>query len=223
MRRLAILFCLLLLAPLAHAGPWPREKGRIFLATSTEIGDFRLDERVLQSPFYSSLYLEYGLTDRLTLGAHGGYGSQADPDGRLFLRLPIGRHDTHRVAIEVTGGTAGWSGERPFYGLGLHYGRGFELWNRAGWFSAETRMEWQMGSGRMKQAKLDLTLGLSFDNGVKPMVQLHATRIGTDLYARLVPGLAIPLWKNTTLDTGALIDLTHGKSTGVKIGLWQEF
>ena len=220
MLRLACLFCLL--ATLADAGPWPREKGRVFTANSIELSGFRLDRDLMQTPYFSSSYMEYGLSRSLTIGLHVGHGSSAELDARAFLRVPLSQTDPHRFAVELSAGMAGDTG---YVGLGLQYGRGFTLFERNGWITIEGRVDMLSREHGMdyRQGKLDVTLGLTHRNGVKTMAQLFATETGGDIYASFAPGVAVPLWRRATLEAGVLLDVTRGNEPGLKLGLWQEF
>ncbi len=60
------LFLTLLCAPAAQAGAWLRAEGSSFNASSVSIN------RNQES--FTSAYLEYGLSERMTLGADIGYG-----------------------------------------------------------------------------------------------------------------------------------------------------
>lgn len=224
MLRLTVFFCLF--AAMAHAGAWPRDQGRIFTANSIELKGVRLDRDLLRTPYYSSSYLEYGLGRSLTLGLHMGHGSTARLDARAFLRVPLSQTDPHRVAVEVS---AGYHADREYVGLGLQYGRGFKVFDRFGWLSLESRVDFHTGSrtgtgtGAYRQAKLDVTLGLTHGNGIKTMAQLFVTETNDEIYATFAPVVVIPVWKQLKLETGLLYDIAHGTERGLKIGFWQEF
>lgn len=220
MLRLACLFCLL--ASLADAGAWPRDQGRVFIASAVELKGFRFDRDLRSTPYFSSTYIEYGLPHSLTLGLHTGHGSTAELDARAFLRLPLSQSDPHRFAFEIS---AGQQTTNRYIGLGLSYGRGFKLWDRYGWLSVDTRMDFYTGKRQQnyRQAKLDLTLGLTHPNGLKTMAQLFATETNNDIYASFASGLVIPVFKHLKLETTMIYDLTHESAPSLKMGFWQEF
>lgn len=220
MLRLACLFCLL--ASIASAGAWPREKGRVFIANSLELKEFRFDRELMQTPYFSSSYIEYGLPHSLTLGLHTGHGSTAELDARAFLRIPLSQTDPHRFAIEISGGLYA---DNTYLGLGLSYGRGFKLWKRYGWLSVDTRVDFFTGAKEQgyRQAKLDVTLGLTHPNGIKTMAQFFATETNDEIYASFAPGVVIPVWKQLKIETGLLYDMTLEAAPSLKLGFWQEF
>ena len=63
---------------------------------------------------WSSLYAEYGLTDRLTLGLDAGLGQGQDERveaALVFARLPVWSPGEHRVAVDLGLGTLAATGE----------------------------------------------------------------------------------------------------------------
>lgn len=219
---LRLVFLLLCYAPLAQAGPWPREKGTGFSANSMELTGLSLRNDLMQAPYYSSFYLEYGLSQSFTIGLHGGHGSSAPLAARAFVRLPLGKSDTHKFAAEIS---LGQEGESPFVALGLQYGRGLTLFQRPGWLSVESRFDFggPVNALTHRQTKLDITVGLSHPNGLKTMAQLFTTDIHGEFFARASSTLVIPLWQRTNLEAGFLYDLSHRQDPGLKLGIWQEF
>ena len=220
MLRLAMIFL-----SVCHTGPcraMAARQGRVFTANSVELSGFRLDRDLMQTPYYSSSYIEYGLTRSLTLGLHVGHGSSSEIDARAFLRIPLSQTDPHRLAFELSTGMVGDTG---YLGLGLQYGRGFALFERNGWITVEGRVDMLSRERGMdyRQGKLDVTLGLALPNGIKTMAQIFATETGGEIFASFAPGIAVPLWRRTTLEAGVLVDMTRGNDPGLKLGLWQEF
>lgn len=120
--RFAALFFLLATAPGAEASPWPRDKGRLFVATKANFFASTGEEALplaLEPPrferFDSDFYGEYGLSKRLTLGTKVVYGHATFFDG--FTRTSVdgvaeieaslqyavfrGSHDA--LSVKVTG------------------------------------------------------------------------------------------------------------------------
>ena len=65
----------------AAAGAWPRPKGETFvsIATRQTTGARTLIAAVQDIRSYSSVYIEHGLTDRLTIGLDAGMGRGSEP------------------------------------------------------------------------------------------------------------------------------------------------
>ena len=97
LRNLILLLCLV--ATQASAGAWPRQKGSGFASIATRL---EFDETYTLSPSYNSIYLEYGLNGRHTLGVDAGQSSDGATRTIAFLRMPL--FETKRgnpVAIEL--------------------------------------------------------------------------------------------------------------------------
>ena len=100
----AVLFALA--ATEAAAGAWPRPKGETFvsIATRQSTGARTLIGAVQDLHNYTSIYAEYGLTERLTVGLDAGHGSGPDEavDAALvFARLPVWSPGEHKVAADL--------------------------------------------------------------------------------------------------------------------------
>jgi len=82
-----LLIFLLFLPSLSHAGAWPRDKGEVFLSFANEISAAPQTRYATGT----SLYAEYGLANRLTIGFDGYLGPNGSPsETYLFLRFPLG-------------------------------------------------------------------------------------------------------------------------------------
>lgn len=220
MLRLAVIFSFC--ATLASAGAWPRDKGSWFLSTATEIGGFGTARRMSELTVFNNLYLEYGLTRSLTLGLDVGQSVGADPNTRVFVRLPLAQRQGKYLSLEASLGQVGGV---HYTALGLGFGRGFTLGGTSGWLGVDTRQVQAEGPGAtyLRQTKLDVTAGLSFPSGVKAMAQVFHTRVAGATYTSLAPSVVLPLGGRRNLQGGVLIDLETPGPPGVKIGLWQEF
>ena len=88
----------------ALAGAWPREQGELFISAG---GNFWLSDGSQLPVYYDpTVYAEYGLTDRITLGLDmhtadkGRIGSAF-----VFAQVPIGRRDgPNKWALDLPGG-----------------------------------------------------------------------------------------------------------------------
>ena len=89
MRLIAILLSLLCTPSLGIAGAWPREEGELFIAAG---GNFLLSDGAQLPVHYDpTLYAEYGLSDRVTIGLDL-HTADAGRIGSIFFfaSFPIG-------------------------------------------------------------------------------------------------------------------------------------
>lgn len=211
-----VLLMALTLGQLARAGPWLPSEGDGFSAAS-----LYMVPRDGHGSRYQSLYFEYGLRPRLTLGLDWGRGVSGDGKTILFLRLPLGRAEgRQRLAFELgLGRIAGQDVLRP----GLSYGRSFDSRYGSGWMALDVLGEIDLDT-RSIDVKTDLTLGLSRSDRRKLMVQLQAGRAaGEAAFLRVVPSIAWQVRDHWHLEVGATQALTGARETGVKLGVWRSF
>ncbi len=89
MRLILIFLGLISIANLACAGAWPRDKGQLFIAAG---GNFLLSDGAQLPVYYDpTVYAEYGLSERLTVGMYL-YTADAGRVGSIFFfaSFPIG-------------------------------------------------------------------------------------------------------------------------------------
>ena len=126
----------------AAGGAWPQERGHGFVSTDTRISRPQNALRDGDLATYNTLYAEYGLTDRLTLGVDLGRSVSGADKAVIFLRYPLSTPlpDT-RVAVALGFGQIGNARVvRP----GVSLGRSFTMGDkRYGWFSAEAVAEYE--------------------------------------------------------------------------------
>lgn len=220
MRLLAACILLVLSTAPALSGAWPRDRGVGFILTDArlswpqDVAHRGLDGSIQQ---YYTLYVEYGLTDRWTLGLDLGRSVSGDGKTVVFLQYPLRDRDRGMKATAQLG-FGRISGEeiiRP--GLAIGWG----LAN--GWLTAETVAEIRTDSG-LTDLKLDLTWGLTFDNGSKWIMQMQTGRPwASDDFARAASSVVVPLRGGLSVEAGMTWGLFTDESVGVKLGLWKEF
>ncbi len=219
--RVTLIFLTLLLAAPAVGGPWMREKGTGFSATSSSISYF------LETA--NTTYLEFGLRDDLTIGADVGYftdrsGTQSG-HATAFLRRPLGRTDgSHKWAYELGLG-ARWVGPTvlPHLKTGLSWGRGIKLRQKDGWMNVDASVMWDLGVSR-QQTKVDATLGLNFTKQFTGMVQLNLSYADNTATAKLSPSVIFQRKKGKIrFQIGAEADLTDVTRSTLKLGIWRAF
>jgi len=205
------------LAVPALSGAWPRPKGTAFVATSAQI-EGPDEHGVYRQNF--SLFAEYGLTERLTLGVDVGGDAVRMSKAVGFLRWPLGPAERPlKLAVEFGAGQVeGEAALRP----GLNIGRGIKLWERYGWLAVDSRAVLFESGGISLEG--EATVGLSVSARSKVIVQLQAGRPdeGRD-YTRVAPSFVYQTRPGTHIEAGLVEPLTGGGHRGFKLGLWREF
>lgn len=230
------LIALMLIAPPAQAGPWPRPPGEGFLALSHETaGDGG----------WSAYYGEYGLSRRFTLGIDGGRDTDGGQTAILFLQRAFGDPSgRHRLSASLgLGITETGAGSHPLGQLGLNYGRGFSTGAANGWFAAEAKLRLLpvqgdpvlLGAGTAEEvefspvalgstAKLDLTLGVALPKDALIFGQLQLEKPQeARLSARLSGSVVRGLSKACKVEFLLAQPLTRADGPAVKLGLWFDF
>lgn len=211
--RIGLILCLALTGGAAWAGAWPRTKGELFMAPS-----FRLTTSAARTTGDGGLYLDYGLTDRLSVGLDWTRSLNGAGKTIAFLRWPL-RQGRLMIGAELgLGQNAGRVVVRP----GLAFGRGFMLADRSGWISAEAQAELDR-QGR-RDLKADLTLGIALTARLTGMMQLQAGQPARDpQYLRVVPTLLWQVRKGTQVEFGLTQPVRGGGAAAIKLGLWYRF
>ena len=216
-RLILVLALLPWLATAAQGGAWPRAKGEGFVAASGTVE--RPDEFGLYRQSFS-LFAEYGVTERLTLGVDLGGDALRMSKAIAFLRLPLGRPSRKvKLAVEIGAGQVeGETALRP----AVSVGRGIGIGKRHGWLNADTRaILFESGAAAYET---DLTAGLSLGARVKALVQLQGgvPAQGRD-YLRLASSIVYETRPGTHLEFGVTEPLSGGGERGIKLGLWRRF
>ncbi|MGR3375206.1 hypothetical protein [Salipiger abyssi] len=217
---LLFIFYLAFNGPPLQAGAWPREQGRAFVSTSVRLfwpQDIASWTSRQPTGQYYTFYGEYGLTNRLTLGADLGRSVSGQGKSVLFLRVPLHMRNARlKIATELGLGVIdGQSVLRP----GLSVGLGL----RNGWLSAEGLAEI---SPRKSAAdfKLDLTWGWNLGRDRKLMLQMQTGQpYGKEAFARFASSIVLPLTTAFSAEIGGSWDLAGADTFGVLLGVWSEF
>ncbi len=205
----------------AHAGAWLREKGAGFSSFSLS-STYHLDT-------VSQTYLEYGLTERTTLGAdigfvrprfglHGGYAT-------LFLRRPIGPTESNSKWAYDLGVGASWLGDTilPHFRTGLSWGRGIAVAEKSGWVAVDAAVVWDLTNTR-HLTKIDTTIGLNFTDTTAGMLQLFAGRLEQETFGTFAPSLILaPKFTKFRIQVGTESEVGNLRNSVLKLGLWREF
>ncbi|TPE49939.1 hypothetical protein [Amaricoccus solimangrovi] len=231
MRAILLGLTLLLPAQGAAAGAWPRAEGTTFLALgqSASSGSPALLAPDQSFRSQSSVYAEYGLTERLTLGFDGAYGWGPEADlwtGLAFLRWPVATTPAgDRFALDLGLGRRVDSeeGADTRARLGLAWGRGFEIGLGQGWMGVESSAE-RLVPANDTVYKADFTIGLRPDDDWMLILQ-----VWTGLYpraaplVRLAPSVVRRLGEHLHLQFGADTTVAGDRSYGVKLATWISF
>ncbi|MFK7746477.1 MAG: hypothetical protein AB8B47_15595 [Roseobacter sp.] len=216
----ALIF-ILTYAPMAQAGAWLRDKGEGFASTSVSTNS--------ESELSTSVYLEYGLTDRRTIGADISYGVDRtgiqEGSGIIFLRFPLGlANETHKWAAHVGLGARYIAGYfAPAAEVGVSWGRGIKIGERYGWANIDTSYN-QPQSPADVRIKVDGTFGISLTERTKVMAQMFNTFQDGDVFSKFAPSVLFsPGGGKTTLQLGAEIALAGGGEPTLKIAIWRAF
>lgn len=215
---LRVLILLLLMAGQAYAGPWPRGKGKVFYSAHIN-GEYAEDTGLLSQ--FGTLYAEYGLTEKITLGVDYS-GSEIRTDKAVaFVRIPLfGTERRFRYAAELGVGLVdGDMALRP----GFSIGKGVSLGKRNGWMTLDTRIVLKDGPNDMR-VESDFTFGLNLGERSKLIAQLQAglEPKGSD-YVKFAPSYVFERKPGHFWELGLVADITGGSVYGAKLGIWREF
>ncbi|WP_145963061.1 hypothetical protein [Mangrovicoccus ximenensis] len=250
---LRCLACLLLLAcaPAAFAGAWPRGKGNGFLSFAYEetaaqgtglaaLGFGGTPEDDPESFGFSSVYAEFGVTDRVTLGIDAGMDHGPDtyqaivfasvnvtPAGwrqQVALEFGIGQRDYPADGFDAANlADLRPGGTEPVLRPGLSWGMGFGTPLGNGWAAVDARMELRRDHGD-RIPKVDATLGLAPGDRSLAYLQLqYSDYPDNPPNWRLVPTYVFRPLDWLSLETALLWDAEGGDRAGLRAGIWLEF
>ncbi len=216
---LVFMLGLLICAAPAVAGSWLREPGESFMSISTttrQQNGMRTSE--------TGFFFERGVSRHFTFGLDVHQVSTGAGHRLAFVRMPLPwRHPKNRLAFEFALGrhTDGhdWY---PMQKVTLSYGRPLSTRWGPGWLNMDLAREMRHGSGRID--KLDLTIGLSADRKINPMLQIETARIpGRSLFWAALPGLRLKGRKGSQWVLSPEVRANPNRSMGLKFALWKEF
>ncbi|GAW32985.1 hypothetical protein RA2_00020 [Roseovarius sp. A-2] len=201
----------------ALPGAWPRAKGTAFVATSAQIEG--PDEHGVYRQNVT-LFAEYGLTERLTLGVDVGGDAVRTSKTVAFLRWPVGPAERPlKLAVELGGGQVqGETALRP----GLNIGRGIKLWERYGWLAVDSRAVLVEGGGTSLEGEATFGLSVTARSRVILQLQVGAPDEGRD-YTRFAPSFVYQIRPGAHIEAGLIEPLTGAGHRGFKLGLWRSF
>lgn len=237
MRHLTIIPAVLALFPAAaHAGPWAREPGDVFLSytVSGEAPRDAIATGTAEIDPFHSLYLEIGLGSGLTAVLDAGRDGGSEqavallrysfslPDAQLQLSAEIGAgmretiYNEPRRDILRLGGAAG-------VGFGAEDLAWLPFEHAGGWATLEAHAlldratDWHVWQA-------EGTLGVNLDGRHTGMLQIKAEAWpGSEMAVTLSPGLLRRFEGGTTILLGGRIGVSGSDTLGLRLGLWREF
>lgn len=218
---LTCLTLLYFLPSASQAGAWLRETGTGFVSLS--FGATRLSDTT------NALYLEYGLTENVTIGLDiSAFTNSQDVRngfGNLFIRRNLGpTTGPHRFAYEIgIGGLWGSDMRLPTVKTGISWGYGFTQNDRPGWVNLDVAYinEPEMGQ---HIAKLDGTLGLDLTDFTAGLLEFTLSEQNNDAYGAVMPALLFkPKGRAFNVKVGAEIPYKETEKSALKLGLWHRF
>lgn len=220
---LAALIVLLSACPSA-AGPWPRGEGNVFVSVRYE-GRIDLDRLPLYTLHHGgSVYAEYGLSPRTTIGLDVYSDFDRTHASILFVRRTLTRGDAaHQFAVTLGLGTrADAAGEQGLVLAGASWGRGFASRWGDGWMQTDAQARlWESGDSAVK---LDTALGLRPWTDWMLIGQLQmADYPGSDTTARLQATVVRRISDRFSIEAGVLLGVLNDDLVGLTVGLWSEY
>ncbi|MEM9550361.1 MAG: hypothetical protein AAGA05_04245 [Pseudomonadota bacterium] len=224
LHRLTLVIVACCLTSSASAGAWLRDKGSGFLAFSTTARESaEIEMRMVD--YETSVYAEYGVLPKLTLGFDGNVNGDLAGHALIFARLPLADNALGgRFAFELGLGASTYLGETArLLKLALSYGRGFSG-PGGGWLAIDAAFENRRLTGQ-DFWKLDATLGLPSQRKTRPLLQVETT---TDpdgaTYWSVIPSLLFDRGDGQTWLLGIESKHAPGLDTlGIKLGIWKSF
>lgn len=212
MRVFLAVLILMATTALARPGAWLRGPQTAFLSFSRTTDQ--------QGNTHDSLFAEFGLTPRLTLGLDAGRARNHDWTAVAFLRRPLGQ--TGRPTQLAWEMGLGRDRTQIMIRSGLSVGRGFKTRWGSGWAAIDTVADFGISTFRTDY-KADLTLGWHRDQAMLIMqMQAGDPAFGTP-YAKFAPSFVRPLGKRMKLELGLSLGLVNDDTRGAKLGIWLEF
>ena len=220
MARVLVLLALLC-ATQTQAGPWPLGKGDVFLSFGANVAVTQDAEAPVHTD--PSLYLEYGLTEKLTVG-FTSFSSEAGEaiSGYAFARYPVLPRLNDPLTVTIGAGLKYRFGDLapdPRIQLGFSWCHG---WDNA-WATIVTNSTYST-TDQTTFHTLDATYGWRPTDNIATIFQLQTVTGETvDFYAKIAPSVAYTFGDHLTVELGLIQALTGDRGTGLRLGTWIEF
>ena len=203
-----------LLPAVAQAGAWARDKGSLYLSVTGYASDSGQAE--------GSIYAEYGLTERLTLGAKVFGGPDTSTEALVFLTTAFRRDKRIKLAFST-----GVGAEQPADGgdilglgqLGLHAGMGLPR----GWLALDVYATLTADLANTTELpdpdyKADLTFGHRLSDRWSLIAQLQGGKdAGGEAYLKAAPSVGLSVGR-ADLQLGVVWGVTNDDSRKIALG-----
>lgn len=210
----------------ANAGAWQRAEGALYASASARLSwpkDLVSHGSLDPNGQYYTLYMEYGLTDRVTLGLDMGRSVSGAGKSIGFVQLPV-RNKEKGLKVSAALGLGQIEGD-PVIRPGLSVGLG----HKWGWINADGFAEVGINSDET-DFKLDVTFGFNapshrfLRDGTKLIVQFQSgAPYGDAMFVRLAPSVVVPLRNNLSIEVGGSWGIFGDDNFGALLGLWSDF
>ena len=213
-----LLLVLVMLPGAVFAGPWLRDEGAGFLSFSSTIEEAKEPGA---ADTFTTLYGEYGLRPKLTLGVDMGVDELGFYKAIAFAVMPVTQLSSERkISLEFGVGTTDGA---PVMRPGFAIGHGVSFNGMSGWMSFETRAEIQIWDADLA-ISTDVTFGLNATKQTKWIFQLQQGGAMSDPdYLRFAPSVVVQTGNGRHLELGMTAGVQNASAVGLKIGLWHEF
>lgn len=220
MRFIFIIFLTLTTHP-AFAGAWAREKGQAFIASGGNL--ILSDGAQLPVHYDPTFYLEYGLSDLLTVGIDYHTADQGRIDTVfVFARFPLGdtnARDRYAASLAFGARIDEFNPLEKLVQGGVSWGRGLDH----GWLS----IDYSATYGDIDQvfrSKADFTWGYNFNDRWTTTLQLQTGEgFNDDLYAKISPSILYQVNDRYRIGLGAVQALTGDNGSALKIDVWTTY
>lgn len=212
-----VLFC----ANPVFAGAWAREKGQFFTASG---GNFLLSDGAQLPVHYDpTFYLEYGLSDLLTVGLDYHTADQGRIDtGFIFARFPLGdttQRDKIAVSLAYGARVDEFNPMEMLMRGGLSWGRGLD----SGWLAIDYTATYG-DIDKVFRSKADFTWGYNLNDRWTTTLQLQTGEgFNDDVYAKISPSVLFTVNDTYRVALGAVQGLTGDRGSALKVDLWTTF
>lgn len=203
----------------ADAGAWLREKNSGFASLS--FGATQGDT------MNASLYVEYGVSEKTTIGVDINAFHSADSEtngfGALFLRRAIGPTDhTNKFAYEIGLGGFFEDENLPAFKTAVSWGRGLQLGERQGWVNVDAAYIYEP-TLLTHQTKLDATAGLDLTPRMTGILEINFSDRDGNSNTAVEPSLLFkPSFTDFHFKLGANIPMDNA-DTALELGIWRNF
>lgn len=205
----------------ASAGAWPQPEGEYFLSFGSNVA--LIGESVRPVHYDPTLYLEYGYSERLTIGIDGftadrGEAGSVFAFGRWALDVE-GTEDRFALGagLGVTILPDGEQGET--FRLTAHWGRGLDT----GWLAIDAQASFGF-TQELTQTKIDSTWGYRIDDTWTATTQFEiGTGLSGDVYTKVSPSIVYSVNDDLQLRAGVVQALSGDYGTGISLQSWLRF